>query len=192
MHATTGQSMFHHHPQLPVDGDDYTNGAGQPPPQTMIMMVPQDQEPQIQQGYHAVPHHSYGTSAAAATPSHFATTAYIASPSPRMHATDQPMVPRQSHLSTVSDIWELYPQLNYSASAPPDLQQEVGLNNSVGGATTMAMSTTMYPQVTNGVPSVAFGLHPHQPQMNRQASQGSTAYDEPAGWSGGNLAHFAP
>ena len=155
-----------------VDGDGYTNGAVQPPPQTM--MVPQDQA-QIQQEY-AVPHHSYGTSSAAAaaaaavTPSHFATTA---SPSPRMHATTgQLMVPHQPQ-----GIGEYNPQLNYSASAPPDLQQEVGLNNSV------ATSTTMCPQVTNGVPSDAFGLHHHhQTQMNRQASQGGTASDEPAVW----------
>ena len=202
-----------------VDGDGYTNGAVQPPPQTM--MVPQDQA-QIQQEY-AVPHHSYGTSSAAAaaaaavTPSHFATTA---SPSPRMHpTTGQPMFPHQpqgigefhpqpnhhssaaaatpSHFATTASpsprmhattgqlmvphqpqgIGEYNPQLNYSASAPPDLQQEVGLNNSV------ATSTTMCPQVTNGVPSDAFGLHHHhQTQMNRQASQGGTASDEPAVW----------
>ena len=152
-----------------VDGDGYTNGAVQPPPQTM--MVPQDHGPQIQQEY-AVPHHSYGTSAAAVTQS-FATTA---SPSPRMHATTgQPMVPHQPQ-----GIGEYNPQINYSASAPPDLQQGVGLNNSVGDTTTMATSTTMRPQVTNGVPSDAFGLHHHQPHMNRQASQGGTASDEPA------------
>ena len=50
--------------QAAVDGDDYTNGAGQPPPPNkQQIMVPQDQESQIQQRY-AVPHHSYGTSAA--------------------------------------------------------------------------------------------------------------------------------
>ena len=142
-------------------------------------MVPH--QPQGIGEYHPQPnHHSYGSSAAAATPSHFATTA---SPSPRMHATTgQSMFPHQPQLPTVSGIGEYHPQLNYSASAPPDLQQEVGLNNSVGGATTMETSATMYPQVTNGVPSDAFGLHHHQPQMNRQASQGGTASDEPAVW----------
>ena len=90
-----------------------------------------------------------------------------------MHATTgQLMVPHQPQ-----GIGEYNPQLNYSASAPPDLQQEVGLNNSV------ATSTTMCPQVTNGVPSDAVGLHHHhQTQMNRQASQGGTASDEPAVW----------
>ena len=147
---------------LSVDGDGYTNGAVQPPPQTM--MVPQDQR--IQQGY-AVPHHSYGTSAAAATPSHFATTASIASPSP---TTGQPMVPHQPQ-----GIGEYNP-LNYSASAPPDLQQEFGLNNSVGDATTMATSTTMCPQL-NGLPAL---LQQQQQGFDRQASQGGTASDEPA------------
>ena len=146
---------------LSVDGDGYTNGAVQPPPQTM--MVPQDQR--IQQGY-AVPHHSYGTSAAAATPSHFATTASIASPSP---TTGQP-IPHQPQ-----GIGEYNP-LNYSASAPPDLQQEFGLNNSVGDATTMATSTTMYPQL-NGLPAL---LQQQQQGFDRQASQGGTASDEPA------------
>ena len=38
-------------------------------------------------------------------------------------------------------------------------------------ATTMAPpAMAMYPQVTNGVPSVAFGLHPHQPQMMTTAT----------------------
>jgi len=154
MHATTGQPMVPHQPQ----------GIG-------------EYHPQLNH------HDSYGSSAAAATPSHFATTASIASLSPRMHATTgQSMFPHQPQLPTVSGIGEYHPQLNYSASAPPDLQQEVGLNNSVGGATTMETSATMYPQVTNGVPSDAFGLHHHQPQMNRQASQGGTASDEPAVW----------
>jgi len=203
------------------------------------MMVPQDQVSQIQQGY-AVPHHSYGTSAAAsaaaaATPSHFATTAATASPWATTTQQPQPMVYHQPQpsLTTVAagaGIGGHHPQLNHSVSAPPDLQQG-GLTSSAGGApgdnstpqapplpngagdqqaqqqlppttqgqgaashaaaaypvqqqqqvmvtqqhlapqltTTMAPSAppamAMYPQVTNGVPSVAFGLHPHQPQM---------------------------
>ena len=199
------------------------------------MMVPQDQVSQIQQGY-AVPHHSYGTSAAAsaaATPSHFATTAATASP---QWAT-QPMVYHQPQPTTMAAAGiggQPAPRLNHSVSAPPDLQQG-GLASSAGGASgdnnsapqapplpngagdqqaqqqlppptqgqdaasphaaaypavqqqqqqqvmvaqqqlapQLAITTTtmappamaMYPQVTNGVPSVAFGLHPHQPQM---------------------------
>jgi len=90
------------------------------------MMVPQDQVSQIQQGY-AVPHHSYGTSAAASaagTPSHFATTA-AATASP--WATTQPIVYHQPQPSTVAagaGVGGHHPQqLNHSVSAPPDLQQ---------------------------------------------------------------------
>ena len=174
--------------QAAVDGDGYTNGAVQPPPQTM--MVPQDQGPQIQQGY-AVPHHSYGTSAAAAAAAtqSFATTA---SPSPRMHATTgQPMVPHQPQ-----GIGEYHPQLNHhdsygsSAAAATQSFATTASPSPRMHATTGQPMVPHQPQGTNGVPSVAFGLHHHQPQMNRQASQGSTASDEPAGWSGGNLAHY--
>ena len=135
--------------QAAVDGDGYTNGAVQPPPQTM--MVPQDQGPQIQQGY-AVPHHSYGTSAAAAAAAtqSFATTA---SPSPRMHATTgQPMVPHQPQ-----GIGEYHPQLNhhdsYGSSAAAATPSHFATTASIASPSPRMHATT------------GQSMFPHQPQL---------------------------
>ena len=141
------------------------------------MMVPQDQVSQIQQGY-AVPHHSYGTSAAAsaatATPSHFATTAATASPwaTAQQH---QPMVyhqPQPSLAATaVAGIGGQPPRLNHSVSAPPDLQQG-GLASSAGGA---GDNSTQAPPLPNGAGDQQDQqLQP--PTQGQQAASHAAAY----------------